>query len=76
MKILHPILNSFCHLCKICDVYIHKYVLLYANMQKLLTRHMRAGTTQGRRNGFEHGGDGEPSVTFEPFMVQISNLQI
>ena len=30
---------------------------------------------QGRRNGFEHGGDTKPPVTFEPFIVQTSNLQ-
>ena len=30
---------------------------------------------QGRRNGFEHGGDSETLVTFEPFVVQTSNLQ-
>ena len=30
---------------------------------------------QGRRNGFEHGGDSEPPVAFEPFIVQTSNLQ-
>ena len=30
---------------------------------------------QGRRNGFEHDGDSETPVTFEPFIVQASNLQ-
>ena len=31
--------------------------------------------SQGRQNGLEHGGDSEPPITFQPFMVQTSNLQ-
>ena len=45
MQIAHPILNSFHHLCKICDVYIQDRVLLDGNMQKLLPLHIRTGTT-------------------------------
>ena len=45
MQIAHPILNSFHHLCKISDVYIHNHVLLDANVQKLLPLHIRTGTT-------------------------------
>ena len=33
------------------------------------------GILQGRRNGFEHGGDSEIPVTFKSFIVQTSNLQ-
>ena len=31
--------------------------------------------SQARRNGFEHSRDSKIFVTFEPFMVQTSNLQ-
>ena len=44
MQISHPILNSFRHLCKICDQ-IHNHVILDANMQKLFPLHIRTGTT-------------------------------
>ena len=30
---------------------------------------------QARRNDFEHGGASKTSVTFEPFVIQTSNLQ-
>ena len=40
--------------------------------KEFLKSHERS---QGRRNGFEHGGDSELHITFEPFVVQTSNLQ-
>ena len=35
----------------------------------------QANNFHGRWNGLEHGGDCKTPVTFEPFIVQTSNLQ-
>ena len=40
-----------------------------------LSKKEKENTIQTRRNGFEYGGEGKTPITFQPFVVQTSNLQ-
>ena len=44
-------------------------------MGKPIQDDQKIASIQARRNGFEHGGDSKYTITFEPFILQTSNLQ-